>query len=700
METPMEHHAFMRSTPSLLVGREREQTALRNHLGAARAGHGSLVLIGGEAGIGKTFLAETLCREAAEQGVLVLVGRCYDLTETPPYGPWIELFKKYRQTNGLPSLPVGFVRFGMVRDSPSQAGLFQQAQGFLTELSAHHPLVVLLDDLHWVDPASLDLLRIIARSLSSLPILILGNYRADELTRHHPLYAAFPVLAHEAHTTRIDLYPLKASDMCELIAIRYRLVPPDDARLLTYLQERAQGNPFFLGEILRTLEEDQVLRATEGQWTLGDLAHVRVPALLQQVIDGRLTRLGEEAYTLLAAAAVIGQDVPVAVWTAVCGATEETIVRVIELAAGAHLIDETPNGARARFVHALIREALYEGIRPSRRRQIHRRVGEALMAASPIDPDAVAYHFREAGDARTAEWLVKAGDRAERAYAWLTSSERYAAAALMEGRETDAVARGWLLLRLAWLRRWGDPQGGITVLEEAARLAAEMCDRALTGCVTFFRGSLQCRLQEYRGGLAAIREAAEALDALSEEDSLQVRSHDLVAADFTADRRWGNLAMWLAHAGHYDEAKAIADRLSHMGLAADHGDPASRAEDPNTLFALGLVHAGRGEPEKALAALTRTSTLHAEAGNLAGAAQAATQALEWVILPYHADQLPLRLRRTIEVEEMWTQTSGVFQAGDATHFPRLLLLPIEGNWDEARRMAVAVRAAHGLTRAR
>src|SRR5438067_11845897 len=94
--------------PPSLVGRDRELAALREHLIAALAGHGSLVLIGGEAGIGKTALAEALCREANEQGALMLAGRCYDLTETPPYGPWVELFGRYQEMAGMPSRPPAF----------------------------------------------------------------------------------------------------------------------------------------------------------------------------------------------------------------------------------------------------------------------------------------------------------------------------------------------------------------------------------------------------------------------------------------------------------------------------------------------------------------------------------------------------------------------------------------------------------------
>jgi hypothetical protein len=165
-----------------LVGRDRELAILRRQLDAALGGRGSLVLIGGEAGIGKTALAEAICREAAERGAIVLVGRCYDLTETPPYGPWVEAFTRYPSGENLPPLPVAFATRGTVGAVASQDALFRQVLDFFTALAATRPVVLLLDDLHWSDPASLDLLRFLARSVSALPLLVLVTYRADELS--------------------------------------------------------------------------------------------------------------------------------------------------------------------------------------------------------------------------------------------------------------------------------------------------------------------------------------------------------------------------------------------------------------------------------------------------------------------------------------------------------------------------------------
>jgi predicted ATPase len=148
--------------PPPLVGRIQELATLRERFAAAGTGHGSLVLIGGEAGIGKTALAERVCREAAECAAIALVGRCYDLTETPPFGPWIELFTRYRPGEGMPPLPTAFARRGTVGVVESQAALFKAVREFFTALAAYGPLLLVLDDLQWADHASLDLLRFLA----------------------------------------------------------------------------------------------------------------------------------------------------------------------------------------------------------------------------------------------------------------------------------------------------------------------------------------------------------------------------------------------------------------------------------------------------------------------------------------------------------------------------------------------------------
>lgn len=205
-------------SPSALVGRDRELAIVRERLAAALAGQGGLVLIDGEAGIGKTALAQALCREAAEQGALVLIGRCYDLTETPPYGPWVDLFGSDWREDDLPTLPAAFAERGTVLAAASQAALVHQVLDFFVTLAAKRPVFLLLDDLHWSDPASLDLLRHLARSLTRLSLLMVATYRSDELTRQHPLTTLLPLLEREASALRLGLRALSRDAVQRLVA--------------------------------------------------------------------------------------------------------------------------------------------------------------------------------------------------------------------------------------------------------------------------------------------------------------------------------------------------------------------------------------------------------------------------------------------------------------------------------------------------
>ena len=206
----------------LIVGREHEQATLRDHLAAACAGHGSLVLIGGEAGIGKTTLAEALCREATGRHALVAVGHCYDLAETPPYGPWGELLCDLLPSAALPPALAAVVR-NDASGATNPAAIFATVREVIVTAGGQSPLVVLLDDLQWADPASLDLLRFIGREIARLPILLIATYRTDELAAEHHLASLLPTLVREAHATRLTLRPLEDDAIRTLVQARYAL---------------------------------------------------------------------------------------------------------------------------------------------------------------------------------------------------------------------------------------------------------------------------------------------------------------------------------------------------------------------------------------------------------------------------------------------------------------------------------------------
>jgi DNA-binding CsgD family transcriptional regulator len=682
---------------SPLIGREREQAVLRTCFASACDGHGGLVLIGGEAGIGKTALAESLCQEAEEQGTHVLVGRCYDLTETPPYGPWVELFDQYSPSDALP-LPATFAQRGSVGEVTSQAALFQQVVDFFRAVSTERPILLLLDDLHWADLASLDLLRFLARALATLPVLLVVTYRADELTRRHPLYTLLPMLVREASATRIDLRALRSADITALVRFRHPLPDPDALQLVAYLNERSEGNPFFLGELLRTLEEEGTLQQTDGGWSLGALAGVQVPPLLRQVIDGRLARLGDEAQALLAVAAVIGQDVPFAVWVSVSERDEAILLDTVEHAMTAHLADATQDGTGFRFVHALIREALYEGTLPMRRRALHRQVGQALAALPNPDPDAVAYHFQRAGDERAAEWLVRAGERAQHAHAGLTAADRYEVAlALMESGTATATTRGWLLYRIAFLLRFSEIPRCLAYLTEASAIAATVDDRALAAIIRFLRAFLHANDDHRQGWLPELAAAVEELEALTAAEYALLNAQE--GLDEAAGRTWrGSLIFHLALVGLTAEALAMGERFVAAVAPPTAGGMQRGLNYGNAHLGLGIAHALHGRPDTAGDAFTRAAEEFHLAGANMGAGQATYYDLELRLLPFQTDRVAARQERAAETERALQQVNpSVTDPLWRWVFDPLLLA--EGDWAAVEASARANRARrHGGAR--
>ncbi|HET7036646.1 MAG TPA: AAA family ATPase, partial [Thermomicrobiaceae bacterium] len=545
----------------LLVGREREQGSLRQQLDQMLGGHGGVVLVGGEVGIGKSTLVEDLSVQAEEAGALVLWGHAYDLSVTPPYGPWLEIFRAYQPlSQGLPPVPAFVGDADELAHVGSQESLFAAMRDFFTALAAQRPLVLVLDDLHWADQASLDFFRVLARQAADQRSFLIATYRSDELGHRHPLAPLLPLLVRESGAVRLDVRSLDATDYRALIQSRYALRADDQTRLERYLMRRAEGNPLYAGEVLRTLEEEGVLVARDGAWRLGDLAQARVPTLLRQVIEGRVGRFDEEHRLLLAIAAVVGQTVPLDVWAEAGEVDEDAVLDLAERAEEARLLEGTPEGTGVQFRHALIRETLYEGIPTIRRRRLHRRVGEILAARPTPDPDVVADHFIRAADPRAADWLVKAGERAEQAYDWQAAVKRLEQAiGILEGnaQRRGEVAR--LLYQMGNLDRYGDPGRSVSYLDRAERLARESGDEGLALMAEFSRAFKRCYLGDVRGGLD---DAARVLQRIDLAHQAPEPVPDAIArfeATRGIDGIWGVYAQWLAQIGRIAEALRCID---------------------------------------------------------------------------------------------------------------------------------------------
>lgn len=692
------------NSPSPLVGRSRELTFLRDALAAAMRGQGRLVLLGGEAGIGKTALARSLARDAETAGALILSGYCYDLAHTPPYGPWLDLFREHLDAPGLPPIPTAF-REGPSSRITDQSVLFADVSRFIAGLAAIHPIYILLEDLHWADPASIELLRYVAVALERVPVLLVATYRSDELGRDSALFNHLPSLVREGNGAR--LHPRRLdTDALHALVTPYDLIPDDVTRLASYLERHADGNPLFALELLRALEEKELLRTENDRWVLGEIDHIIVPTLLSQVIEGRIARLGEEIREPLAIASVIGQEVPLALWAEMAKLDDESLLTIVERLVHAHVMHAQRDGIRVRFVHALTREAIYEGILPPRRRLWHLQVGERLAVEDDVDPETVALHFQQAGDPRAWKWLVRAADRAQHVYAWITAAERLrAAAALLKGVKGQERVYSEVVFRIAYLLRFSDPSASLDALVEVAMLANQAGERAMAAEIQHVRGIHLCYAGQFDAGVTQMLHSLDVLESLPPDTartSAAIRSWFSAAASSTTpvdlaedesvverlysaglDFRRCTYVWHLASTGQSRKSIPISEHLVTLLSDMTGAREGLRISIAFAYHAMGIAFAALGRVDDAKRAWKQSREVFSIVDHYALIAFTQLHEMQDVALTYGASDPTARRRLAFEAETSLAQAGGALRPGVSARLAWLGCLTLDGRWDEA-----------------
>ncbi len=693
-----------------LVGRARERSMLQQSLSDAVHGHGGLVLIGGEAGIGKTSLAEEVLRQARAGGARTFTGGCYDLTTTPPYGPWLEVVQSMRELDDLPAPPPALDDASTLTDVGSQTVLFDAVRTFLVSMAAEKPLVVLLEDLHWADHASLDLLRYLARHLRDQQQLLIATYREDELTRRHPLSVLLPRMTREAQATRLHLRPLGDRAIRDLVTERYRLPASDTQRLVTHLAENSEGNPFFVQTLLTSLEDEGILTSDGATWRLDALPTSHLPPLVQEVVEARLAVLPDDVREVLEGAAVLGHEVPLDLWQRVSGLSTERLVAVVEQASMAHVLEDGNRPDQLRFTHALVREVLVDGITPLQRRVWHRKVAETLLATERPDPDDVAYHLHQAGDEREADWLIRAGLRAERAYANKTGTDRYEAASrFLEASPTRQRQRGWLQFRIGCVRRFSHPREALEYFSRARRAGEDVGDQVLDAFASYGEGLVRFSLGETERGAKEWREGIEKTEALPVTDRVRMFNVNEATRNFSPDAMPDVFDLGSESSGTGSSASrtnevlkhdvtaraALAGQLVAVGRIAEAWelieplDGLDKRWQTSALFNnRGFLKSFLGQPEEAWEDLKK-AWLDPQIEPILRIRMVGAQLLGF-IHPYGADNLDERttLRKIIaEIPDSVTESL------PPSWSPSLFLLPLdvlEGRWREACEVADTV----------
>ncbi len=384
-----------------VIGRDTEvEELLQVYARVLASGHQEVAFVSGEAGMGKTALAAEFASRAAEAGACVLFGRCEEDFGIPHkvfadamnhYVAYIpdEVLESHVESFGgeiirmLPGLVHRIARLPppQSNDPDTERYLFfRSVGGLLAHASADRPVVLVLDDLQWADTPSLQLLRYLMGTYEPLQLMIVGTYRDTQLFEHQPLTDTFAALRREGPITRISLRGLDQSGVARLLeaAAGHSL---DDAglALARAVFQETDGNPFFVGEILRHLAETQVIfRGDDGRWQLrAELAELTLPESVRDVIGSRVGRLGSGAQTVLVFASVIGRTFDVPVLAEVSQRTEDQIIDVLDRAAAVAIIREIDE-RRYTFSHALVQHTLYQGLSAHRKLRAHRRVAKAL----------------------------------------------------------------------------------------------------------------------------------------------------------------------------------------------------------------------------------------------------------------------------------------------------------------------------------
>jgi tetratricopeptide (TPR) repeat protein len=486
-------------TPSFgdFVGRKREQAELRAALADLNNSRGRLFLMSGEPGIGKTRLAEEIAKEATARGMRTVWGRCWEGDGAPAYWPWIQVIRAlvastdattrrtiieseqaYSTIEAVAQIVPELHRGAGARKlaplppmDPEQARfrLFDAVATLLKSFAAAGPVAIILDDLHDADISSLLMLRLVARELDRIAMLIVGTYRDIEVQRSPELARRIGDLSREARS--LPLAGLSEAEVGQF----YRAVAGQApaVELATRIHSATAGNPLFVDGIVRGL----VAESEDGR-AVTSSEHFQTPFSLREAIRRRLAILSAPTQSLLNIAAVIGNDFATEICRKAAAVSRAEANSMLDEASAAGILIALQND-RFRFAHALIRSALYEALDTNRRIDLHREVGEAIEQLHAPDVsahlDELTHHFRAAGLTEKAiEYSYRAARAAYAVYAYALAAEHWRSVEKMTTGHRD-MRRADMLFGLGQLEAFQlDPAAGIAHLEQALELYREL----------------------------------------------------------------------------------------------------------------------------------------------------------------------------------------------------------------------------------
>jgi serine/threonine protein kinase/tetratricopeptide (TPR) repeat protein len=570
-----------------LVARESELAELVKVLERMLSGHGGLVLLSGESGVGKTRLARELHRLGRGRGCLVLTGQCFEQQGAPPYGPFVEIMdqavrqspREVRVALGesapeiatiMPGLRRSYSDIAPSEDVPAEQQrrlLFPAYVDYTRRLSLRLATVMLIDDLHWADESTLQLLLELAPHLASMRVLVVATCRDKGVERERPFYRTVEALIRLPPVVRVNLRRLTSPGVEQMLAALGGSPPP--AALVRVVFEETDGNAFFVEEVYQHLCEEGRLLDADGKWKAGLRAdQIQVPESVRLVITRRVQRLGETARRVLTTAGVIGRVFPIDLLVAVVDLPEEEVIDAIEETERAHLVmAEGGRSTNYRFSHELVRSTLVSELSVPRRQRLHLRVADNLerLRATALDAQsaALAHHLYQAGGAadpsRTTFYLTAAAQRAYHAGAFEEVLELVDQLVKLDADTAAPAAPEIEELRAKALMGLGRPVEAIPPLTRAFERFKEQDDDAGIARVTLALAFSQFWRARVDQGVSVLTDGHMALSAGARPERCQLQAE---------------LATALVSLEQFDQASAL------------YGEAVTAAEqiaDPHTL---------------------------------------------------------------------------------------------------------------------
>ena len=617
------------SSPTL-IGREFELERVAAGVAAARDGQPAFFLVAGEAGVGKTRFLREIAARARAMGGRVLEGGCVQVgTEGLPFGPLIEALRGLSHVLPPADLDelLGSGRADLARlmphlqregegaldlvppDSSAQGRLFEHVLLLLERLATHAPLLVVIEDVHWADRSTLDLLGFLARNLRHGPIVLMVTYRSDELHRRHPL---LPFLAEQERSGRAERLELRRFDRSELAAqLAAILGVQPDPELVERIMARSEGNAFYAEELLAT-------GAPAG----------RLPDTLREVLLARIATLGEPTQDLVRLASAGGMRIAPTLLASVLGTDERDLDAALGEAVARHVLVKLDGATEARYAfrHALVQEAMYGELLPGERTRLHAAFARALADAAPREADEapreadssraaeLAYHWQAAHDLpRAFDAWIMAGIAAEAIYASAEAREDFERALELWDQVPDAAARAPLdrvdlLMRAAFHAEGPAPSRSVAYIREAIGLVDTAIDPTRAGLLHERLGQYSLFALDQASALAAYQEAVRLVPA---EPLSAARSLVL-----------SGLGRLYASTDRPVEAVAVCEEALSVARAAGAREVESRA-----LLPLGLSLVLLGDVETGLATLRAGRKVAADLGD----AHEVARALTWMV---------------------------------------------------------------------